>query len=73
MDALYNNKSKSKKNSAGNTVEKTKEFKFLKSLKLPPKDYAIFGSGPLLQRGIRTLTNDLDIIARGDARKKYLS
>ena len=36
-------------------------------LKLPVGDYAIFGSGPLLVRGIIDDVNDIDIICRGDA------
>jgi hypothetical protein len=41
----------------------------LKQLDLPAKDFAIFGSGPLWVRGIRT-SKDLDIIARGAAWEK---
>ena len=40
---------------------------FVLRLKLPTGDYAIFGSGPLLVRGISENTNDIDIICRGDA------
>ena len=40
---------------------------FVLRLKLPTGDYAIFGSGPLLVRGIIENTNDIDIICRGDA------
>ena len=36
-------------------------------LKLPVGDYAIFGSGPLLARGIIDDVNDIDIICRADA------
>lgn len=42
-------------------------FGLLRSLELPVRDYAIFGSGPLIVRGIIAATNDLDIIARGPA------
>lgn len=35
----------------------------LKKLKLPQKDYAIFGSGPLAIRGIRD-SRDIDIIVK---------
>jgi hypothetical protein len=42
-------------------------FGLLRSLELPLEDYAIFGSGPLIVRGIIDATNDLDIIARGPA------
>ena len=38
----------------------------VRSLELPVGDYAIFGSGPLIVRGIIEATNDLDIIARGE-------
>lgn len=34
-------------------------------LALPANDYAIFGSGPLLVRGIIDAANDIDIICRG--------
>ena len=30
-------------------------------------DYAVFGSGPLIIRGIIEATNDLDVISRGEA------
>lgn len=40
-------------------------FGLLRSLDLPLGDYAIFGSGPLIIRGIIEGTNDLDIITRG--------
>ncbi len=39
----------------------------VRSLNLPARDYAIFGSGPLLARGIIDDVNDIDIICRGDA------
>ena len=39
----------------------------LKSLHLAPGDYAVFGSGPLIVRGIVAATNDLDVICRGRA------
>ncbi len=32
---------------------------------LPSRDFAIFGSGPLIVRGMVPMTNDLDIICRG--------
>ena len=41
----------------------------LKTLDLPTKDYAVFGSGPMMAHGL-TESNDLDIIARGEAWKK---
>ena len=39
----------------------------LRSLALPPGDYAVFGSGPLIVRGIIKAANDLDVISRGSA------
>jgi len=39
----------------------------LAGLNLPENDYAVFGSGPLLVRGVISDSNDLDIICRGDA------
>ena len=42
-------------------------FEALRTLELPAGDYAIFGSGPLIIRGIIPLENDLDVIARGAA------
>ena len=42
-------------------------FEFVRGLALPAGDYAIFGSGPLIVRGIVAATNDLDIITRGPA------
>ena len=42
-------------------------FALLRSLDLPRTDYAVFGSGPLIVRGIIEPTNDLDVISRGAA------
>lgn len=42
-------------------------------LALPEGDFAIFGSGPLLVRGIVSSTNDIDIICRGLAWDKAVS
>jgi len=42
-------------------------FDRVKSLNLPGSDFAIFGSGPLIVRGIIPASNDLDIICRGQA------
>ena len=42
-------------------------FEFVRSLDLPAGAYAVFGSGPLIVRGIVEATNDLDIICRGEA------
>ena len=39
----------------------------LRELDLPPDDYALFGSGPLLVRGWIDEVGDLDLIARGAA------
>jgi hypothetical protein len=39
-------------------------FALLRSLELPIGDYAIFGSGPLLIRGIIDESGDLDVISR---------
>ncbi len=45
-------------------------FDRVKSLNLPVGDFAIFGSGPLIVRGIIPASNDLDIICRGQAWEK---
>lgn len=45
-------------------------FDKLKSLRLPENDYAVFGSGPLLVRGIVPADNDLDVICRAAAWKR---
>jgi hypothetical protein len=42
-------------------------FGLLRSLGLPAGDYAVFGSGPLLVRGIIERAGDLDVICRGPA------
>lgn len=42
-------------------------FDLLRGLELPGGDYAVFGSGPLIVRGVVAGTNDLDIICRGAA------
>jgi hypothetical protein len=39
----------------------------LRSLALPEGDYAVFGSGPLLVRGIIVAVGDLDVLCRGNA------
>lgn len=41
----------------------------LKVLKLPPDQYAIYGSGPMAVRGMRE-TNDLDLVVKDDLYKK---
>ena len=42
-------------------------FELLRSLDLPHGDYAIFGSGPLIVRGVIEPSNDVDVLARGAA------
>ena len=42
-------------------------FDSLRALALPVADYAVFGSGPLLVRGIIPVANDLDLVSRGPA------
>lgn len=42
-------------------------FDYVRNLDLPAGDFAVFGSGPLIIRGIVSGTNDLDVICRGDA------
>lgn len=42
-------------------------FELLRSLDLPRGDYAVFGSGPLIMRGIIEPANDLDVVCRGAA------
>lgn len=49
------------------TLDADELFTFLKSLELPLGDYAVFGSGPLIARGIIDAGNDLDIVSRGPA------
>jgi len=42
-------------------------FDLLRTMALPTDDYAVFGSGPLLVRGILESVGDLDVICRGPA------
>ena len=42
-------------------------FEYLRKLDLPSRDYAIFGSGPLIIRGWLHGTNDIDVICRDAA------
>jgi len=42
-------------------------FDSLRDLSLPAGDFAIFGSGPLIVRGIVPASHDLDVICRGKA------
>ena len=39
-------------------------FDQLRQLNLPSRGYAVFGSGPLVIRGIIPLTHDLDVICQ---------
>ncbi|MFC4114522.1 hypothetical protein [Nonomuraea zeae] len=43
------------------------------SLGLPPEDFVIAGSGPLLAHGIKPSIGDLDVVARGKAWAQALS
>ncbi len=47
--------------------EENNLFAALRSLQLPAGDYAVFGSGPLIVRGIIEADNDLDVLSRGAA------
>lgn len=42
-------------------------FAGLRALHLPAKDFAVFGSGPLIVRQLIEPTNDVDVICRGAA------
>lgn len=42
-------------------------LRLLHAVNLPINDYAVFGSGPLLVRGVISDVNDLDLLARGAA------
>lgn len=42
-------------------------FRFVRDLQLPQRDFAIFGSGPLIVRNLIPFRNDLDIICRDKA------
>jgi hypothetical protein len=50
-----------------------KLFRELRDLALPCGDYAIFGSGPLIVRGIIAGSNDLDVICRRSAWERVQS
>jgi hypothetical protein len=39
----------------------------IRRLELPPNDYVLFGSVPLLVHGLIEYVNDIDILARGSA------
>ena len=45
----------------------------LKDLGLPPDDYAIFGSGPMVAHGLKEFDHDIDVIARGPAWEKAMT
>lgn len=45
----------------------TELFETLRSLDLQVGNYAVFGSGPLIVRGLIPAANDIDVVARGDA------
>ncbi len=47
-------------------------FELLRAIDLPRGDYAVFGSGPLLVRGIIDDARDIDVIARGPAWEQAL-
>ena len=42
-------------------------FRLLDKLALPPSDYVVTGSGPLLAHGLKANIHDLDLLARGQA------
>jgi hypothetical protein len=42
-------------------------FDLLRAMDMPSGHYAVFGSGPLIIRGIIEASNDLDVICRGEA------
>jgi hypothetical protein len=42
-------------------------FDRLRALRLPAGDFVVFGSGPLVVRGIIEASNDLDVVCRGPA------
>ena len=42
-------------------------FEYIRKLGLPSREYAIFGSGPLIVRGWVQGTNDIDVVCRGAA------
>lgn len=42
-------------------------FERLREMQIPPGHYAVFGSGPLLARGVIDEANDLDVVCRGPA------
>jgi len=53
-------------------VNSATAFELLRAVDLPVGDYAVFGSGPLLVRGIIEDARDIDVIARGSAWERAL-
>jgi hypothetical protein len=52
----------------------TKNFlEKLRSLELPEGDFAIFGSGPMLNYNLKQSSHDIDVVARGAAWKKAMT
>ncbi len=49
----------------------TKLLERVKSLNLPKGQYALFGSAPILVRGLRDATHDIDIIVKKDVWDEY--
>lgn len=48
-------------------ISETRLRSLLASLDLPPHDYVVAGSGPLLAHGLKPVIGDLDLVARGAA------
>lgn len=48
-------------------------FKKLLSLELNPEDYLVFGSTPMWLYGLKDLSSDIDILARGEAWSKAIT
>lgn len=48
-------------------MDRHRLFDFVRELGFPVGDYVIYGSGPLIVRGVIEATNDLDIVSRGAA------
>jgi hypothetical protein len=48
-------------------------IRLLAELRLPPSDYVVTGSGPLLAYGLKTTVHDLDLVARGEAWDRALT
>ena len=53
-------------------MNSARAFELLRAVDLPVGDYAVFGSGPLLVRGIIEDARDIDVIARGTAWERAL-